>query len=292
MVASVAFNPFAPFTWKLGHDAHLTLGPKGVLMGILNVTPDSFSDGGRHFDFNTAIRQARRMHGAGAAIIDIGGESTRPDAEPIDARTEQERILPVFEALHGTPGMILSVDTFRAETAAMAVEAGAHIINDVWGFQKDPEIAAVAAGTGSGCVIMHTGRERIKHPDPVRDQIAFLEKSIAIARRAGIPDEAVVLDPGFGFAKDERENLELLARFDELFALGFHLLTGTSRKRFIGGVTGRKGNARDVGTAATTVVARMKGSAVFRVHDVPKNADALRMTDAVLAAGRIPLLES
>lgn len=282
----MTFDPFKPFEWQLGHGASLTLGPQGILMGVLNVTPDSFSDGGRHLDLEAAVKQALRMHRAGAQIIDIGGESTRPGADPVDARTEQARILPVLEALAGQSGMILSVDTWRADTAAKAVLAGAHIINDVWGFQKDPEIAKIAASTRSGCVIMHTGRERSRDPDVIADQIGFLEKSLKIAMSAGVPPEAVILDPGFGFAKDSDENVELLARMDELLVLGFHLLTGTSRKRFVGSVTGRSASRRDVGTAATTVVARMKGSAVFRVHDVPKNRDALRMADAVLQAER------
>lgn len=280
----MAIDPFEPFEWQLGHGLGLQLGPRGVLMGVLNVTPDSFSDGGRHLDLDAAVTQARKMHKAGAQIIDIGGESTRPGAEPVDAKTELSRILPVFESLAGIPGLILSVDTWRAETAAKAVAAGAHIINDVWGFQKDRRIAHVAAETGAGCVIMHTGRERTKDSDVITDQLGFLGKSLEVVRSAGVADQAIVLDPGFGFAKGTDENIELLARMDELFALGFHLLTGTSRKRFVGAVTERSATRRDVGTAATTVVARMKGSAVFRVHDVPKNRDALRIADAVLLA--------
>lgn len=280
----MAFDPFAEFNWQLGADKTLSLGPVGRLMGILNVTPDSFSDGGLHLDVDAALKQARRMKKAGAEIIDIGGESTRPGADPVSAKTEQQRILPVIEELSRDRELIISVDTWRAETADKAMRAGAHIINDVWGFQKDPQIAKVAASHGAGCVIMHTGRERAKNPDPVADQMMFLKESLKVARKAGISDRQIVLDPGFGFAKDPHENLELLARFEELFDLGYHLLTGTSRKRFIGAVTGRGQTRRDVGTAATTVVARMKGSAVFRVHDVPKNRDALKMADAVLAA--------
>lgn len=256
-------------------------------MGVLNVTPDSFSDGGRFAGVEAAIAEAREMAANGAAIIDIGGESTRPGADPVDAPTEQRRILPVIEALRGTE-MILSVDSWRAETARRAIDAGAHIVNDVWGFQKDREIAAVAAATGAGCVIMHTGREREKLADPLADQTLFLSRSLEIATGAGIALDQIVLDPGFGFAKDTEENVEVLARLEELHAFGQPLLTGTSRKRFIGAVSGREPGARDVATAATTVIARLKGGAVFRVHDVPKNRDALAIADAVIAARREP----
>lgn len=283
----MAFDPFAPFTWKLGHGQQIELGPRAVIMGVLNVTPDSFSDGGRYERPDAAIRRAKRLAGQGAAIIDIGGESSRPGFEEISAAEEQDRILPVFEALADS-GMLLSVDTWRAETAEQAIRAGAHIINDIWGFQRDPQLAAIAAKYRAGCVLMHTGRERKKDADVIRDQRLFLGKSLEVAEKAGIAREQIVLDPGFGFAKDPDENIELLARMEELFSLGSHILTGTSRKRFIGHVTGRSASRRDTGTAATSVVARMKGSAVLRVHDVPKNRDAVRIADAVLKAeGRI-----
>ena len=279
----MTFDPFAPFNWKLGHGRQIELGPRAVIMGVLNVTPDSFSDGGRYQRPDAAIRRARRMVREGAEIIDIGGESSRPGFEEISAAEEQDRILPVFEALSGS-GVLLSVDTWRAKTAELAVRAGAHIINDIWGFQRDPELAAVAAGLSAGCLLMHTGRERQKEADVIADQRLFLGRSLEVAVEAGIAREKIVLDPGFGFAKDQDENIELLARMEELFDLGCHILTGTSRKRFIGHVTGRSPGRRDSGTAATSVVARMKGSAVFRVHDVPRNRDALRIADAVLAA--------
>ena len=157
----MAFDPFAPFIWKLGHGRQIELGPRAVIMGVLNVTPDSFSDGGRYERPDAAIRRAKRMAGQGAAIIDVGGESSRPGFEEISAAEEQDRILPVFEALRGG-NMLLSVDTWRAETAELAVKAGAHIINDIWGFQRDPQLAEVAAKHGAGCVLMHTGRDRQK----------------------------------------------------------------------------------------------------------------------------------
>ncbi|MGN6468120.1 MAG: dihydropteroate synthase [Rhizobiaceae bacterium] len=270
--------------WQLAHGRSLEFGAHALVMGILNVTPDSFADGGRYFTPESALAQAERMRGEGAAIIDVGGESTRPGARPITAKEEQDRILPIIEALV-SDGAIVSVDTYRAETARLAVAKGAHIVNDVWGAQREPDIARVAAETGAGLILMHTGRERKKEPDVIADQFAFLEKSIAIARAAGVADASIVLDPGFGFAKETAaDNLELMARFEELHALGFPLAVGTSRKRFVGAVTGRAGvDDRDVGTAATSVILRMKGAVLFRVHNVAINVDALKMADAMLA---------
>jgi dihydropteroate synthase len=270
--------------WQLAHGRSLEFGAEALVMGILNVTPDSFADGGRYFTPETAVAQAERMRAEGAAIIDVGGESTRPGARPITAEEEPERILPVIETL-ASDGVIVSVDTYRAETARLAVERGANIVNDVWGAQREPDIARVAAETGAGLVLMHTGRERKKDPDVIADQFAFLEKSVAIARRAGVADGNIVLDPGFGFAKETAaDNLKLMARFEELAALGFPLAVGTSRKRFVGGVTGRaNADDRDVGTAATSVILRLKGAVLFRVHNVAINVDALRMADAMLA---------
>ena len=280
------FSPFDPFRWALAHGRSLELGPRGVLMAIVNVTPDSFSDGGRFDSEDSAVAQAILCLEQGAGIIDIGGESTRPGAAPVSAAEEQARILPVIEALAGTTDVIISVDTWRAETARLAVAAGAHIVNDVHGLQREPGIARVAAETGAGLCIMHTGRDREKMPDVVADQYLFLGRSLEIAREAGVPREAVVLDPGFGFAKDTDENLELMARFGELYGFERPILAGTSRKRFIGAATGREAAERDAGTAATTALLRVAGAAVFRVHDVAINRDALAMADAMLSAGR------
>lgn len=268
----------------MAHGRHLDLGDKAVVVGILNVTPDSFSDGGLFDAAETALVQARRMLGEGALVVDVGGESTRPGASAITAGEEQARILPVIEALAGSGEVLISVDTYRAETARLAVAAGAHIVNDVWGLQREPDIARVAAETGAGLIIMHTGRDRRKLPDVIADQFAFLEKSLEIARRHGIADDQIVLDAGFGFAKETAEdNLDLMARFSELNALGFPLMAGTSRKRFIGTVTGRDAAERGAGTAATSVILRLKGADLFRVHDVAINVDALAVADAMLA---------
>lgn len=271
-----------PRTWQLAHGRSLCLADEGLLMGILNFTPDSFSDGGRYDGAGAAVDEARRMVEAGAAIIDIGGESTRPGAAAVSAAQEQDRVLPVIAALARADGPILSVDTYREETARLAVAAGAHIVNDVWGLQREPGIARLAAETGAGLVIMHTGRERERLADVIADQRLFLGRSLEIASAAGVPPEQIMLDPGFGFAKDPRENFALMARFGELHALGFPLLAGTSRKRFIGHATGREAHERDAGTAATTAILRMKGAAVIRVHDVAINRDAMRIADAMM----------
>jgi dihydropteroate synthase len=284
-----AIEAFAPRQWTLAHSKSLTLGPAGLLMGILNVTPDSFSDGGELATSGAVTERARAMAGAGAAILDIGGESTRPGGDPVDAATEQARVLPAIRAVNeALADAILSIDTYRADTAKRAVEAGAHIVNDVWGLQREPDIAHVAAETGAGLCIMHTGREREKLADVIDDQVAFFETSLEIAEKAGVRRSQIVLDPGFGFAKDAGENFALMARFEALHALGYPLLVGTSRKRFIGHATGREAADRDVGTAATTALLRAAGAAVFRVHDVAINGDALSVADAMIAAGRTP----
>ncbi|TYR33741.1 dihydropteroate synthase [Mesorhizobium microcysteis] len=277
---------FQPLQWPLAHGRSLELGPVARLMGVLNVTPDSFSDGGLFQQGDDALAQAERMIGEGASIIDVGGESTRPGGAAVSAAEEQARILPVIEALAGRDDVLISVDTYREETARLAVAAGAHIVNDVWGLQREPGIARVAAETGAGLVVMHTGRERLKLDDVIEDQVAFLSRSLEIARQAGVEERRILLDPGFGFAKETpEENLDLMARFGELSGLGRPLLVGTSRKRFVGAVTGREPAERGPGTAATSVILRLQGAVIFRVHDVAINMDALRFADAMVARG-------
>lgn len=280
----MTYDPFQKSRWPLAHGRSLELGPRGVLMAIINVTPDSFSDGGRFADAAAAVDAAMRALEDGAAILDIGGESTRPDADQIDAVEERSRILPVIEALASRTDAIISVDTYRAETARLAIEAGAHIVNDVHGLQREPAIAQVAAETGAGLCIMHTGRDRQKLGDVIEDQFQFLNRSLEIASEASVARERIILDPGYGFAKGADENLELMARFAELHRFGLPFLVGTSRKRFIGAVTGRDAKDRDAGTAATTALLRIAGAAIFRVHDVAINRDALAMADAMLDA--------
>lgn len=271
--------------WQLAHGRSLQLGVQALIMGILNVTPDSFSDGGSNSNVDAALRSARAMLDAGATIIDVGGESTRPDAVPVSAQQEQDRVLPVIEALARETGCLISIDTYRAQTAKLGVEAGAHIVNDVWGLQKEPDIADLAAETGAGLVIMHTGRGRDVLPDVIEDQYFFLRRSLEIAEAAGVAHGQIMLDPGFGFAKDTQDNVQLMARFNELRQFALPWLVGTSRKRFTGAVTGRENAAqRDAATAATSVMLRLNGVDIFRVHNVALNRDALLMADAVLNA--------
>ncbi|VVT22909.1 dihydropteroate synthase [Rhizobium sp. EC-SD404] len=273
------------WTWRVGHGREIDLSRRGVLMGVLNVTSDSFSDGGRFSDVAAALAEAQAMADAGATIIDVGGESTRPGAEPVDAETEQARVLPVITALAerfaDNEAMLISVDSYRVETARLALEAGAHIINDISGLQGEPGMAELARETGAGLVVMHTGRGREKLPDVIEDQMVFLGRSLELAEAAGVDARQIVLDPGFGFAKDNDDNFALMARFGALHAFGRPFLVGTSRKRFLGAATGREAGERDVATAATTALLRAAGARIFRVHDVAKSRDALSVTEAM-----------
>lgn len=275
--------------WTVGRDQSVTLGGTAHLMAIVNITPDSFSDGGCYDKVDAAVAHALDAVEQGATIIDIGGESTRPGAQPVSPLEEQRRILPVIEALSGRSSCLISIDTYRAETAMLAIEAGAHIVNDVYGLRYDPAMATVVAETGAGLIMMHTGRgrEAEKRDDVVDDQRFFFSRQMEVAANAGIDRARIVLDPGFGFAKDRDEDFALIARFEELQSLAMPLLVGTSRKRFIGATTGReRPDERDAGTAATTAMLRLAGASIFRVHNIPSNRDALRMADAVLTAAR------
>jgi len=269
--------------WHVAHGRSIEVGKHSVIMAIVNVTPDSFSDGGHYEAVDAAVAHALSCVEDGAAIIDVGGESTKPGADAVSASEEQGRVLPVIEALRSRTEALISVDTYRADTARLAIGAGAHIVNDVFGLQREPDIAALAAQTGAGLCIMHTGRDRQKLPDVIDDQLLFLNRSLDIAVAAGVGRQHIVLDPGFGFAKESaEENLELMARFNALLRFELPLLVGTSRKRFVGTVTGRDAGDRDAGTAATSAILRLQGAALFRVHNVAINRDALAVADAIL----------
>jgi len=259
-------------------------GRMPILMGIINTTPDSFSDGGVNFDGDTAAANGRRLFEEGAKILDIGGESTRPGGERVPAEEEKRRVLPVISALAGGEA-ILSVDTVKAEVAEAALQAGAEIVNDVQGLKGEPALAEATASAGAGLVIMHNpalfGSRTGTEGDPVSACLAFFERSLQIARRAGVKEDRIALDPGFGFGKSVEQNLALLARLSELAVLGFPLLVGTSRKTFIGRVTGREVDRRLFGTLATGLAAAERGAAILRVHDVAAHADALRMISAI-----------
>lgn len=274
-------------TWHVGHERLLKLDGDGVIMAIVNATPDSFSDGGQHNSCEAAVAHALRCVENGAQILDIGGESTRPGADAVSAQQEQDRVLPVIERLSKETDALISIDTYRAQTAKMALEAGAHIVNDVHGLQREPEIAEIVKSFNAGVCIMHTSRDRDVLSDPVADQHLFFKSSMEIAKAHGVADAAIMLDPGFGFGKSKEDDLQLMARFSELLTLGYPLLVGTSRKRTLGALTGHQLAAdRDIATAATSAVLRLAGAVVFRVHNVAATRDALRVSDAILAAKR------
>ena len=268
--------------WRAGGDA-----APAILMGVVNVTPDSFSDGGRFASPRAAIEQARRLAADGAAIIDIGGESTRPGAERVSADEEAARILPVISAL-AESGPLISVDTVKASVADKSLAAGAHIVNDVQGLQGDPDIAGVVAGHGAGLVIMHnrglTGSSKGAQGDPVAACLAFFKASLALAEKAGIAADRIVVDPGIGFGKSPEQNLALIARLTELLTLGRPVLVGASRKSFIGTLLDRPVGERLAGTLALHVAAALSGAAILRVHDVGEHHDAVRMAAAIAAA--------
>ncbi|MEQ9121724.1 MAG: dihydropteroate synthase [Alphaproteobacteria bacterium] len=257
-----------------------------LVMGILNVTPDSFSDGGRYLSAEAAIDQAERMADEGADIIDIGAESTRPGHSPVAVETEWRRLEPVLTGIAGLDRPV-SIDTSKAAVARRALQAGAHIVNDIWGLQRDPEMAPLAAGTGAPVICMHNRETVDPVIDIVADVLGFLERSLEIARRAGVRDDRIVLDPGFGFGKTAPQSLELLRRLDRLAELGFPLLIGLSRKRFIGHYSGEpQADARLQGTVAANLLAAISGhAAILRVHDVKPHRQALDFLAAFRAGG-------
>ncbi|KQP25118.1 dihydropteroate synthase [Methylobacterium sp. Leaf102] len=264
------------------------LGQRVLVMGILNVTPDSFSDGGRFADPGPARAQAETLVAEGAALIDIGGESTRPGHTPVSAEEEQARILPVIRDLASRLPVPISVDTYKAATARVALEAGARIVNDVWGLQREPDIAHVAADHGAPVMVMHN-RETIEPGiDIVADMLRFFERSLAIARLAGIRDADIVLDPGIGFGKSWEQHLDALRRLPEIVALGFPVLVGVSRKSLLGRLhnTETKPVDRLFGSLASHVLAATLGAGIVRVHDVAPHVDALRVVDAVMRPER------
>ena len=291
--------PFAPrsrFDWCL-RTRTLALGERTLLMAILNITPDSFSDGGQFFAPDRAVEHGLRLLDQGADLLDLGGESTRPDATPVSPAEEQDRILPVLEAiLRERPRTVLSIDTYHAATAEAAAQAGAEIVNDVSGLLWDSQMAATVAESRCGLVLMHTRggpREWLRQgplpPGPVMPAIlAGLEACLGIASDAGIERESIVLDPGFGFGKRGDENLRLHAELDGLHTLGYPVLAGTSRKSFLRQVLMRRSQppeteARMAADAASSVASILAGAHVLRVHDVVLAVAAAAVADAILA---------
>jgi dihydropteroate synthase len=261
------------------------------VMGVLNVTPDSFSDGGLFVHPEAALRQGVAMAEEGAELVDIGGESTRPGSDPVSVEQEAGRVVPVVEALCSRVAARISVDTSKAEVARRALAAGASIVNDVSALRVDPEMAGVVADAGCPVCLMHmlgapkTMQDDPRYGDVVDEVLSFLEERLAFAVSAGVREEQVLLDPGIGFGKTLEHNLLLLRHLDRFVALGRPVVLGTSRKRFLGAILDAEPQDRLFGTVATTVMGAVAGASVFRVHDVRPNVEALRVTEAVRRAG-------
>lgn len=257
---------------------------KTLIMGILNVTPDSFSDGGKYNDTEAAVRHAIQMVEDGADLIDIGGESTRPGHKPISEEEEIERVIPVIEAVSKAVQVPISIDTYKGRVAELAIKAGAHIINDIWGAKKDPEMAQIAAKYQVPIVLMHNRKERNYHVF-IRDVLNDIYESIQIVKKAGVKDEKIILDPGIGFAKDVNQNLEMMRNLDKLVQLGYPVLLGTSRKSMIGHVLDLPVDERMEGTGATVCYGISKGCQIIRVHDVKEMSRMAKMMDALMGKG-------
>jgi dihydropteroate synthase len=261
-------------------------------MGVVNVTPDSFSDGGRFLGADQAIEHARRLADDGADLLDVGGESTRPGARAVTAEEELARVAPVLAGLDGVRATI-SIDTSKVEVAEAALDAGAEIVNDVTALRLDPALAGLCAERGCGVVLMHMqGTPRTMQDNPTYDDVvddvkAFLAGRIELAVGEGIAEERIWVDPGIGFGKTVRHNVELLSRLRELRGLGRPLVVGSSRKRFIGTLTGREVDERLGGTVASNVLALAGGADVLRVHDVSEMSQAMRVAEAILTAGSL-----
>jgi len=271
----------------------LVLGERTLVMGVLNVTPDSFSDGGKFFDPERAIEQALAMEQAGADLLDIGGESTRPGSAGVSAKEELARVLPVLQALRGRIKIPVAIDTQKSEVGEAALEAGAQIINDISGLKSDPRIAEVAARRGVPLILMHMrGEPRTMQAGPfaldvIKDVMQGLRKSVATGRRAGVAKSQIILDPGIGFGKSFAQNYELLQKLPELAKLGYPLLVGTSRKGFLGATLARDGKPappeeRIWGTAATVTASILNGAHIVRVHDVAEMVQVALVADCLL----------
>ncbi len=260
----------------------LNLGTRTYIMGILNVTPDSFSDGGDFTSIDIAVKHANEMVLEGADIIDIGGESTRPGAAEVGAEEELERVLPVVEKLVKEIDVPISVDTYKAAVAEAVLKAGAHIINDVWGLQRDSDIAAVIAKYNLPVIMMHNQNGTDYDKDIMEEMCNFFRKSIEIALHAGIKKENIILDPGIGFGKTPDQNMVVMARLGELNDLGYPILLGTSKKSMIGKILDLPPKERVEGTVATTVMGIMQGIDIVRVHDIKENLRSAKVTDAIV----------
>lgn len=252
------------------------------IMGILNVTPDSFSDGGKFNSLDNALFHAEEMIKEGADIIDIGGESTRPGHQVITSDEEIARVVPVIEAVKSRFDIPVSIDTYKGDVTEAALQAGADLINDIWGFKHDFRVAELTAEYGAACCLMHNRNEAV-YEDFQRDFLTDMEECVAIARKAGVADDRIILDPGVGFGKTYEMNLEIINHLEILNTLGFPVLLGTSRKSVIGNTLDLPTDQRVEGTLVTTVMGVMKGCSFVRVHDVKENLRTVKMTKAILS---------
>ena len=252
------------------------------IMGILNVTPDSFSDGGKFSSLDAALFHAEEMIKEGADIIDIGGESTRPDHQVITSDEEIARVVPVIEAVKSRFDIPVSIDTYKGDVTEAALQAGADLVNDIWGFKHDFRVAELTAEYGAACCLMHN-RDEAVYEDFQKDFLTDMEECVALARKAGVPDDKIILDPGVGFGKTYELNLEIINHLEILNTLGFPVLLGTSRKSVIGNTLDLPTDQRVEGTLVTTVMGVMKGCSFVRVHDVKENLRAVKMTKAILS---------
>ncbi len=259
----------------------VTFGERTLIMGILNVTPDSFSDGGDFSDVDLAVAHAKAMIAEGADMIDLGGESSRPGHTNITAEEELRRVIPVIKRLAAETDTIISLDTIRAEVAEAAIKSGAHIINDIWGLQLDPEMAVVAAKFQVPVVIMHN-QAGTEYKEVMADMKEFFDRSIQIAHDAGLSDDLIILDPGVGFGKPPQQNIYVMGHLDEVKAFGYPVLLGTSRKSTLGKILDLPPKERMEGTLATTVLGIAQGMDIVRVHDVRENYRAAKVTDAIV----------
>ncbi|KAB2328872.1 dihydropteroate synthase [Cytobacillus depressus] len=257
---------------------------KTLIMGILNMTPDSFSDGGKFNRGDEAVERAMQMVEDGADIIDIGGESTRPGFDPVSVEEELERVIPVIEAISKEVKVPISIDTYKAEVARQAINAGAHIINDIWGAKADPDMAAVAADMQVPIILMHN-RENMDYTHFYRDVVNDLYESIALVKQAGVKDENIILDPGIGFVKGLHYDLEMMRNLDKLVSIGYPVLLGTSRKSMIGKVLDLPVEERLEGTGATVCYGIQKGCQIIRIHDVKEMKRMAAMMDALMGKG-------
>lgn len=261
------------------------IGKHTYVMGILNITPDSFSDGGRYADIDNALFRVEEMIKEGADIIDVGGESTRPGYEKVSVEEEIRRVVPIVEAIKNRFDVPVSLDTYKSKVAQAGIEAGANLINDIWGLKGDANMASVIAMANLPCCLMHNRNEAV-YSDYIADVVSDLEESLKLAQDAGITSDRIILDPGIGFAKSYEQNLELINYLEILHSFGCPVLLGTSRKSVIGITLDVPVDERINGTVATTVMGVMKGCSFVRVHEIKENVQAIKMTEAILQAGK------